>query len=34
MPLVALAATLHDDVAQVDPCLANQFCLFIVIEDG
>lgn len=32
--MIALAATRYDDIAQVNPCLADQFRLFVVIEDG
>lgn len=34
MPLVALSPASHDNIAQVDPCFADQFRLFVVIEDG
>lgn len=34
LPEIVLATTGDDDVAQVDPCLSNQFCLLVVVEDG
>lgn len=33
LPQVALAATKHDDVSQVDPGFSYQFGLLVVIED-
>jgi hypothetical protein len=32
VPLVALAATRHNNVAQIDPLLSNQFRLLVVVE--
>lgn len=34
MPLIALSSASHDYIAQVNPGFADQFGLFIVIEDG
>lgn len=34
LPEIVLTAAGDDDVAQVDPCLSDQFCLLVVIEDG
>jgi hypothetical protein len=34
MPDVALAAAGLDDVADVDPCLADELGLLVVVEDG
>jgi hypothetical protein len=33
VPLVALAASRHDNVAQVDPGLSNQFRPLVVVKD-
>lgn len=34
MPLIVLAATGNDNVSQVDPGLADDVCLFVVVENG
>jgi hypothetical protein len=34
MPGVRFSAAGNNDLLEVDPCLADQFCAFIVIEDG
>lgn len=34
LPEVVLAATRDDDVAQIDPCLANQLGLLVIVENG
>lgn len=34
MPTVALTAAGQDDVLEVDPCLADELGLLVVVEDG
>jgi hypothetical protein len=34
MPGVRFSAAWNDDLLKVDPCLADQFCAFVVIENG
>jgi hypothetical protein len=34
LPVVVLSAARNHKVLQIHPCITNEICLFVVIEDG